>query len=949
MNKIETIRIGEEEEDDLNDNTRQKTNFFSKISTMSTMSTSNKKNNELNTNDSPTNEGFFSKLTGVTKSNESSNVNLFKTEETSTSIKIGNKLKVGYYRLSSETKVVKYVYVPSTLASSSAFNIDDIFVAFGITTPNLMFEMNIALDVDTWNVRVPPYKSNLIGSKHPNPPHHYNGALRHYEGVIKENCKRLLRGTSTACSQAGAIFNVRPAWRDKYAVDSISEWLSEVTTVPILGIASFHNYHPDIVQRMMENAYTFNSNATDDDEEELRKILNIDTEPWYSGKIKHGLDDKLMPISSMPFPKMSHLIISDDVNILREKIDRGIPNGLIVIHGGPGATIKFCETIQRGNPIFLFKYTGGTADLACETIAKVDAYLRKKRANPNTRPDHPFGTNLPMDYQHPRWIKGFSKDNLESCRHLNILIENFPDRYNPASVLQIDMFNTSEEKLQDQLTKTMSVVFEGVVELGGASAESRRLTYAWRMRHLFAYNASRQKLLSDILQALIILFSLISTITAVSYTYMNSQDCSLSTGSFFSSSNKSYQSLLMLNLLLPLTVTILRGFFASLDPLTKYAILKMAAIRIESEIYMYRTKVGRYNTRKITSSQQSNTQHSNSSKSKKDDKDEHQTTVNPRKIFSQALDSLWNEITSDMAAGVLRSPPDTSDPLDSINRRISSNLSEQNWLRNNLKQPSKIKEKSDKEKISSYFSLFRSQKKPSMSDDDINMADIYKSSEVNDSSHKALNLSPLGSRQRSNSDNESIAGDNASTVGDGSVRSVQSSTHNPDVENGKTKNVEECNELDDGLGNLTADEYVKIRLTPLMASFTTKAPPMASINTCVSLITILLSVVSSVLTTFQLVTFIPVALALSSALSSWSSYLQIELRLCRTNSALHQLHQLVVWWDSLNMIEKRVSTNKEYLVQITEAAIQGQIVSAVSSKTNNNEGDDDDDTKDTKF
>lgn len=124
---------------------------------------------------------------------------------------------------------------------------------------------------------------------------------------------------------------------------------------------------------------------------------------------------------------------------------------------------------------------------------------------------------------------------------------------------------------------------------------------------------------------------------------------------------------------------------------------------------------------------------------------------------------------------------------------------------------------------------------------------------------------------------------------------------------------------------------------------------MASINTCVSLITILLSVVSSVLTTFQLVTFIPIALALSSALSSWSSYLQIELRLCRTNSALHQLHQLVVWWDSLNMIEKRVSTNKEYLVQITEAAIQGQIVSAISSKTNNNEGDDDDDTKDTKF
>ena len=40
-------------------------------------------------------------------------------------------------------------------------------------------------------------------------------------------------------------------------------------------------------------------------------------------------------------------------------------------------------------------------------------------------------------------------------------------RYDKNSVLQIDMFNTSEEELQDQLTKTMSAVFEGGGELGG--------------------------------------------------------------------------------------------------------------------------------------------------------------------------------------------------------------------------------------------------------------------------------------------------------------------------------------------------------------------------------------------------------------------------------------------------------------------------------------------------
>ena len=109
------------------------------------------------------------------------------------------------------------------------------------------------------------------------------------------------------------------------------------------------------------------------------------------------------------------------------------------------------------------------------------------------------------------------------------------------------------------------------------------------------------------------------------------------------------------------------------------------------------------------------------------------------------------------------------------------------------------------------------------------------------------------------------------------------------------------------------------------------------------------SLLLSVLTTFQLVTFIPIALAISSALTSWTSYLQLELRLVRTNSAVHQLHQLVIWWDSLNMIEKRVSSNKEYLVQTTEAAIQGQIVAAINNSNSKNNNDDDDELKETKM
>ncbi len=216
-------------------------------------------------------------------------------------------------------------------------------------------------------------------------------------------------------------------------------------------------------------------------------------------------------------------------------------------------------------------------------LTKVDKFLQKRRLNPSVRPEQPFKTSLPSNYSHPRWLWPFGPDNRTICRQLNILIENFPDRYNPSSVLQIDMFNTSEEKLQDQLTKTMSVVFEGVLELGGQSAENRRLTYAWRLRHMLSYNASRQSIISHVLTIMIILFTTASTTVACLYQYYTSQSCSSGEDD---SELTGVDVLLKLNLLLPLAVTIFRGLYASLNPWAKYLVLKSAALRVESEIYM---------------------------------------------------------------------------------------------------------------------------------------------------------------------------------------------------------------------------------------------------------------------------------------------------------------------------------------------------------------------------
>ena len=411
----DNIRIEDNEEDN---NNSSRYNFF-KTNTMKSKgieispgpSDSYTGNKEADAASSS--KTFFSKLTYSSvnsKDPEPIKRSLFTgTDDYDKEIKAATKIKIGYYRLSSENKVVRYVYVPSALASQANFNVDDVFQALGIPTPNLMFDINASDDALHWNLRLPSYKTNLIGLRHPNPraeEPNLNGQLAHYQGVVRENCKRLLRGTGLACHQAGAIFKVENQY-SHYEYDYISEWLAEITSVPMIGIAAFHHYHKDIIYKLIDNSHNFNPNTTVEDEEEQKKVLRIDTKPWLDGSIQAVSTGKNLDEEGLPFLKMSHLILSDDINSISEKIEKAIPTGLIVLHGGINTTRLFCNAVQKGNPIFLFKYTGSTADLACEMLTKVDQFLQRKRINPSARPEPPFKTDLPLNYSHPRWLHPF--------------------------------------------------------------------------------------------------------------------------------------------------------------------------------------------------------------------------------------------------------------------------------------------------------------------------------------------------------------------------------------------------------------------------------------------------------------------------------------------------------------------------------------------------------------
>lgn len=126
-----------------------------------------------------------------------------------------------------------------------------------------------------------------------------------------------------------------------------------------------------------------------------------------------------------------------------------------------------------------------------------------------------------------------------------------------------------------------------------------------------------------------------------------------------------------------------------------------------------------------------------------------------------------------------------------------------------------------------------------------------------------------------------------------------------------------------------------------------ETPSLSKASQGVKGVVILLSVFSSILSTIDFIVLIPAVMALSGAATSWVSYLQTDLTILAKNSSINSMNKLIVWWDSLSLIEKRNGAHKEMLVMMTESAIQGQVLGFSNSDSQNSsdEKKDEDDKK----
>lgn len=841
----------------------------------------------------------------------------------------------------------QYVFVPSAVLQSPGFNIGEVFKTIDLNVPNIILRINKIQDPMYWNVRLPPHKEKLEAtgdgwSDYYTPKSRIEAANReimkrerpieHYQGVLRENCKRLLSSTALACKQAGAVFRLSNKWDPLFPEDLSAQWLTSKHKVVLLSLGQESDYHPDVWQALLDG-------AASDFEEAHKEGLELAPTVIEPSKFMDGTLNSADPqhpnhnpdAGTCPPPGLTHLIISDNMELLEEKINAMVPWGLLMVNGDESSESLFVDAIQDSLPVVVFKYTGYSADITAQMMENALRYHVKNKVSRSEIPEIPYPEDMSPDYCHENWLRKFNPEHRRDCAMVNVLIENWPDRFNETSVCILDMFKHTEDDLQDSLTQTLAVAFEGVNALGDLTADNKRLTYAWRLRYKLMHNARKFHFQSNTLMFWFVLFTLFSTWVAVLYTFVQTSGNTiklLTPGRL----RLVKEVLLKANLLLPLVATIIRGIFSILSPLNKYNVLKDAAAQIESEIYMYRSKVGKYNPRRAQISSNS-----------EDPADASVGTTDPtlpRMLFSIALDNILKSATDgELKNASLETPSDMSSILDAVNTRITTNVEEQNAY---LDQMAPY----DNEGV--LFGFFnkvykfitcQSDEVPSdsKSGQGIGLLKAHSSSadlgdiEMQDDSHdgeaevletikKAMLLTP----KKHKSDGFSL------------LACFRSET---EAEREDRMRLALANmRYDDGLSKLSADDYVKIRLLPLLGEIASKTPSLAKTNTSSAIIVACLSVTSSALSTFGLSVFIPASLALSGAITAWGSYNQSEQRLLQKNIALQRIRLMLVWWDGLTMIEKRVPVNKDTLIRTTEQSILAQ-ATTIGSAGGNNSGD----------
>jgi hypothetical protein len=130
---------------------------------------------------------------------------------------------------------------------------------------------------------------------------------------------------------------------------------------------------------------------------------------------------------------------------------------------------------------------------------------------------------------------------------------------------------------------------------------------------------------------------------------------------------------------------------------------------------------------------------------------------------------------------------------------------------------------------------------------------------------------------------------------------------------------------DDGIGLISADDYMKFRLLPAISRLNETIPGHERRYNLSQTVIMFATMMAAVFGVIGLHVWIPAVAALVAVAESLNNFDQTSARLVGANGALTQLKNLRIWWQSLSRTQQSLPHNKAQLIESSEDAIESEL------------------------
>lgn len=130
-------------------------------------------------------------------------------------------------------------------------------------------------------------------------------------------------------------------------------------------------------------------------------------------------------------------------------------------------------------------------------------------------------------------------------------------------------------------------------------------------------------------------------------------------------------------------------------------------------------------------------------------------------------------------------------------------------------------------------------------------------------------------------------------------------------------------EPDDLISPITIETYVEFRAKAITLAYEKQTPIISDQLSVLEIATFILTSLGAVLAVpgIEKGAYVAITVALSTAVTSFIEYFQLRVERDTRNHSLNEFQNLITWWSSLSIIDKRTKQSKEKAVSTIESGI----------------------------